>query len=76
MTNFTYGAGDSQAELTSNAGETIESVLNKIKNTMGNYEFFFDLDGNFRFREIKNYLNEGSAINNLVDAINDKYFIN
>ena len=39
------------------AGETVAAVLDKIKNTLGNFEWFFDLQGNFVFQEIKNYLN-------------------
>lgn len=72
-TGFTF---PTDKELTSNAGETITSILDKIKNTLGNFEYFFDTDGIFRFQEIKNYLNDGSAIDNLTNAINDKYFQN
>lgn len=39
------------------AGETVTSVLDKIKNALGNYEYFYDLEGHFVFQEIKNYLN-------------------
>ena len=45
-------------ELTSQPGETIFSVLDKIKNTLGNYEYFYDINGHFVFQEIKNYLNK------------------
>lgn len=62
--------------LTANLGDSVASILEKIKNATGNYEFFFDLDGVFHFQAIKNFLNEGSAIDNLTDAINDKYLIN
>ena len=41
-------------DLLSKAGETVVSVLDTIKNTLGNYEYFFDVDGIFHFREIKN----------------------
>lgn len=51
-TDFIY-----PGELVSGIGENICSVLDKIKNTLGNYEYFYDLDGNFVFQEIKNYLN-------------------
>jgi hypothetical protein len=44
-------------ELTVRAGESITSVLDKIKNTLGNYEYFYDEYGLFHFRQIKNYLN-------------------
>lgn len=44
-----------------NAGETVASVLDKIKNVLGNYEWFYDLQGHFVFQEIKNYLNTSLA---------------
>jgi hypothetical protein len=37
-------------ELLANAGETVMSVLDKIKNMLGNYEYFYDLDGRFIFQ--------------------------
>lgn len=39
------------------AGEAVTAVLDKIKNALGNYEYFYDLEGHFVFQEIKNYLN-------------------
>jgi len=45
-TDFTY---PTESELSSNAGETVVSVLDKIKSMLGNYEYFFDLNGNFVF---------------------------
>lgn len=44
-------------EMVANAGESITSILDKIKNKFGNYEYFYDIEGNFVFQEIKNYLN-------------------
>ena len=35
--------------------------MDAIKNTLGNYEYFYDVDGNFIFREIKNFLNTSQA---------------
>lgn len=68
---FTY-----PGTLESKAGETVTSVLDKIKNALGNYEYYFDEDGIFHFKEIKNYLNEGSSIDDLNEAINEKYLKN
>lgn len=51
-TGYTY-----PGELISGIGETVTSVLDKIKNVLGNFEYFYDIDGRFVFREIKNYLN-------------------
>ena len=64
LTDFTY-----PGELIGNAGETICSILDKIKNTLGNYEYFYDIDGNFIFQEIKNYLNTTKATET------EKYFL-
>ena len=41
-------------ELVVNAGETIVSALDKIKNQLNNFEYFYDLDGNFVFQQKKN----------------------
>ena len=43
------------------AGETVAIVLDKIKNTLGNFEWFYDVDGRFIFREIRNYLNKSNV---------------
>ena len=48
-------------ELAGNIGESITSVLDKIKNYLGNYEYFYNEFGIFIFREIKNYLNTTQA---------------
>ena len=50
--DFTY-----PGELISGSGETVTSVLDKIKDLLGNFEYFYDLEGNFVFQEKKNYLN-------------------
>lgn len=44
-------------ELVGAAGASITSILDTIKNYLGNYEYFFNEFGIFIFREIKNYLN-------------------
>ena len=43
--------------LSCNAGETVTSVLDKIINIIGNYEYFYNVEGNFVFQEKQNYLN-------------------
>ena len=52
LTDFVY-----PSELIGNAGDTVVTILDQIKNVLGNYEYFYDINGNFRFQEIKNYLN-------------------
>jgi hypothetical protein len=49
-------------ELRSNIGETVVSVLDKIKKALsGNFEFYFDEEGNFHFKEVKDYNNDNSS---------------
>ena len=70
LTDFTY-----PTELIANIGESITSILDKIKNTLGNYEYYFDIDGNFIFQEIKNYLNTTQATVDLQKMQNSDYVI-
>lgn len=51
-TDFVY-----PSELVASPGDTVAGVLETIKSTLGNYEFFYDEYGIFHFREIKNYMN-------------------
>ena len=51
-TDFIY-----PGSLVSNIGDNVCTILDRIKNTLGNYEYFYDINGNFVFQEIKNYLN-------------------
>lgn len=69
-------------ELAVDAGATVTSVLDAIKEKLGNFEYFYDLDGNFIFQEIKNYLNTTPATtylnekNNLFKSLNkDNYLV-
>lgn len=48
-------------DLIGDAGSNVCEILDKIKNTLGNFEYFYDLDGNFIFQEVKNYLNTSKA---------------
>lgn len=63
MTDFTY-----PGELILNAGETVATLLDKITKVLGNYEYFYDIDGNFIFQEIANYVNNQSPLNQLETA--------
>ena len=68
-TDFIY-----PGELIGDAGNSVCDILDKIKNTLGNYEYFYDIDGNFVFQEIKNYLNTTQAKVDL-DKINKNDYI-
>ena len=48
-------------ELVAAPGESVTSILDKIKEYLGNYEYFYDEFGIFHFREIKNYMNTTQA---------------
>lgn len=70
LTDFTY-----PGELVLNPGETVVTLLDKIVNILGNYEYFYDIDGHFIFQEIKNYVNKQSPLDRL-DTDNNNYLPN
>lgn len=63
------------SDLTANAGETVTSVLDKIVQYLGNYEYFYDEYGIFHFREIKNYLNTSQGKVALDEMDKNNYLI-
>ena len=82
FTDFTY-----PGQLISAIGDNVCSVLDKIKTTLGNFEYFYDVDGHFVFQEKKNYLNTSydpiqtvdktQSLNSLGYLINsDNYYVN
>jgi hypothetical protein len=69
---------DNTEGLTANAGDSITSILDTLKDTLGNFEYFYDIDGNFVFREIQNYLNTSkstSDLNKLLSSDNEAYLM-
>lgn len=60
-------------ELIADAGNSVCDVLDKIKAILGNYEYFYDIDGNFVFQEIKNYLNTSHATVELDKITKENY---
>lgn len=70
-TDFTF-----PTELIGNAGDNVTTILDKIKSTLGNnYEYFYDVPGNFRFQEIKNYLNTKQATIEIKKLSNSDYLV-
>lgn len=70
-TDFTF-----PTELIGNAGDSVTTILDKIKSTLGNnYEYFYDVSGNFRFQEIKNYLNTKQATTEIKKLSNSDYLV-
>ena len=62
-------------ELSVDAGGTVCEVLDKIKNLLGNFEYFYDINGNFIFQEIKNYINTSKSTVDLKNLNNQDYLI-
>lgn len=54
LTDFIYTNGGS---LILSAGESLTSMLDKIVTMLGNYEYFYDIDGRFVFQRKKDYIN-------------------
>lgn len=48
-------------ELVMGFGATVTKVLDEIVKALGNYEYFYDVDGVFHFQKIKNYLYTGNT---------------
>ena len=71
LVDFTY-----PGELILDAGNTVTDLLDKIIAVLGNYEYFYDLDGRFVFQEIKNYLNTGSPLDELSEEDYTKSYNN
>lgn len=67
--DFTY-----PSELIANPGDSVVSMLQQIKETLGNYEFFYDINGNFVFRQIKNYLNNTHS-KYILDSLNNNQLV-
>lgn len=63
------------SELIGNAGDNVCVILDKIKNMLGNYEYFYDTEGNFHWQEIKNYLNTTKATLDLETMNKNDYLI-
>lgn len=63
------------SELSANLGESVTSVLDKIKSYLGNFEYFYDEFGVFHFREVKNYLNTTQATTLVNDMKKHDYLV-
>ena len=67
LTDLTY-----PGELIANSGDTVTGVLDKIKNMLGEFEYFYDIDGRFIFQRKKTYVN--TSWNNLRTGIDGTIF--
>ena len=59
-------------DLVSNVGDSLTSVLDKIKTMLGDFEYFYDLEGHFIFQRKKTYINV--SWNSMIDNNDEKYF--
>lgn len=66
LTSLTY-----PGDLILNVGETITSLLDRIVAMLGEFEYFYDIDGRFIFRKKKTYFN--SSWNNIVKDEEEQY---
>ena len=66
ITDLTY-TGD----LISNLGDSLTSMLDKIKEMLGEFEYFYDLNGHFVFQQKKNYVKV--AWTQIVDSGDEEY---
>lgn len=74
LTDFIY-----PGELISNPGDSVTVILDKISNMLGNFEYFYDIDGNFHFQEIRNYLNNSYIpllVKEQISEFNNNYVSN
>ncbi len=69
-TDFTY-----PGELIGDAGNSVCDILDQILGVLGNYEYFYDVEGNFIFQEKKNYINTSQATVVLDQMTKDDYVI-
>lgn len=59
-------------DLIASAGDTITSILDKIVKQLGEYEYFYNLDGQFVFRRKKTYIN--TSWNNMISVSNEEEY--
>ena len=61
-------------ELVGNVGESLTTILDKIKNMFSDFEYFYDIDGRFVFQKKKTYIN--TSFNGLTTSDNETYIEN
>ena len=69
LEKFTY-----PGELIAQQGQSVCDILETIKNTLGNYEYFYDVNGNFIFQEKKNFINTSAATAEIKNMISMNYY--
>lgn len=62
-------------ELTKGVGSTVEAILTAICNALGNYEFFYDINGDFIFQRIRHFEMTGEAPLSATRGLNSPFNI-
>lgn len=70
-TDLTYTDNNGNHKLTLSVGDTITTMLDKIKAMLGDYEYFYDLEGRFVFQRKKTYIN--TSFNTFITRGEDRY---
>lgn len=65
LTDITY-----PGDLIANQGDPLTSILDKLVQMLGQFEYFYDLDGRFVFQKKKTYIQ--TTWNNLVTTLEDE----
>lgn len=60
-------------DLIASVGETVTSVLDKIKNMLGDFEYFYNLDGQFVFQKKQSFINTKWSPEKNSKENNEKY---
>lgn len=68
ITDLTYN----EKELIANVGDTVTSILDKIVNMLTDYEYFYDLNGQFVFQKKLTYIN--TSWNSLVTTTGESNY--
>jgi hypothetical protein len=66
LTDLVY-SGD----LIASVGDSVTSVLDKIVSMLGEFEYFYDLDGRFIFQKKRTFIN--TSWNNIVNNQEEEY---
>ena len=63
VTELTYPRNGEESGLVSGVGDSVTSILDKIIEFLGDYEYFYDVDGNFIFQKKNKYVDTNWNVN-------------
>ena len=71
---YIYTVFSFPGDLIASPGDTVVGILDRIKQVLGNYEYFYNVDGEFVFQQVKNYLNN-SQTKYILDSLRNAKFL-